>query len=151
MSPGLLQTSQFSLLNGLSVLLEEIPRLDPPHQPQRAPGSEATSPACGSRRVSSSSPTSCGTESSNPLSESRSSASLSPCPLSFVLRQSVSSPAALRGGQNTQVTLNSQHDPAPTITLKVVVFFPEVGCGHCLFLSFCGEILRKQGAAGSSP
>lgn len=66
---------------------------------------EATSPACGSRRVSSSSPTSCGTERSKPLSESRSSASLSPCPLSFVLRQSASSPAALQRSQNAQVRL----------------------------------------------
>lgn len=73
--------------------------------PARTERGEATSPACGSRRVSSSSPTSCGTERSKPLSESRSSASLSPCPLSFVLRQSASSPAALQGSQNTQVRL----------------------------------------------
>lgn len=73
--------------------------------PARTEHNEATSPACGSRRVSSSSPTSCGTERSKPLSESRSSASLSPCPLSFVLRQSASSPAALQGSQNAQVRL----------------------------------------------
>ena len=113
MSPGLLQASQFYLLNGVSVLFEEIPLLEPPYQPQHAPNGEATSPACGSRRVSSSSPTSCCTESSNPLSESRSSASLSPCPLSFVLRQSASSPAALRGGQNTEVTLQLSAQPCP--------------------------------------
>lgn len=68
MSPGLLQASQFYLLNGVSVLFEEIPLLEPPTSPSVLPiarpphlpaapgGSPAPLPPAAARRAQTRSP-----------------------------------------------------------------------------------------------
>jgi len=112
MTPGLLQASRFYLLNGVSVLFEEIPLLEPPTSPSMLPaarppylpaapgGSPAPLPPAAARRAQTRSPN------RGPLPRSRHAR----CPSCSGSRHPAPQPCE---GAETRVTLQPSARPCP--------------------------------------